>query len=215
MRACCAAARVEFVRADLRTVRGGCEALLVPLPSGSFRIVVDPTPRNGWVETPVNQRAALARHRTRFRIAHELAHTFFYRRKGGRPTRTIPAGSAAEEEFADEFARRLLAPADADAVQAGDILRAHAEWDVSLELAVRAFAGVTGARREIVLWRWPTSGPVVTQWSNGARTQGVLGLPARAGPAELREALLAASRALPGFSAVVADTRRQALAVLG
>ncbi len=215
MRACCAAAHAEFVQADLQTGRGGCEALLVPLPSGCFRIVVDPTPRKGWGETPAGQRSALARHRTRFRIAHELAHTFFYKRKGGRPTRTIPAGSAAEEGFADEFARTLLAPASAGAVQAGEILSACTEWDVSLELAARAFAAVDGIQREIVLWRWPAKGPVVTQWSNGSRTQDVLGLHARTGSAELREALLAANKTLPGFSAVVADTRRQALTVLG
>ena len=128
--------------------------------------------------------------------------------------RIMPAGGAAEEQFADEFARALLAPANAEAAHAAVILRARADWDVSLELAARAFAAASGAGQEIVLWRWPTQGPVVTQWSNGSRMHEALGLSARMEPAELREALLAADRKLPGFSAVVADDRRQALAIL-
>ena len=180
MRECCLAAGIEFRQASLRPDQGGCEALLVPLRSGQFRIVVDATPRNGWDETPTAVRTTVARHRTRFRLAHELAHTLFYRKGEGPPARLLSSGSAAEELFADEFARALLAPAPQRPVSAREIVEFQNRWDVSLEVAVRACAEASNSRC-VVLWRWAPSTSSVTptaiQWSTGLPFASDLGLP--------------------------------------
>jgi hypothetical protein len=217
MRHCCAIATIEFRRGQLRTAEGGCEALLVPLRCGGFRIVVDATPRDGWCQTPIGIRAKVAAHRTRFRIAHELAHTFFYARTGGRPTRLFPGGTKAEEEFADEFARVLLAPSPAGSVSAKDIVARQAQWDVSLELAARACAE-TAMPRGATIWRWrPGAAPserVVTQWRCGIPLEPELGVSlASIGRDRLSATLRSLSRGR-ALSAVVLEDRCQGIAVL-
>jgi len=217
MRHCCAIANVEFRRGQLRTAEGGCEALLVPLRSGGFRIVVDATPRDGWCQTPIRIRAEVAAHRTRFRIAHELAHTFFYARPGGRPARVFPGGSTAEEGFADEFARELLAPSPARSISATDIVALRAQWDVSLEVAARACVEAT-MPQGAVIWRWrPGAEPselVVTQWRFGVPVERRFDpRPARLGRARLTGALRCLDPA-GALSAAVLEERCQAIAVL-
>lgn len=136
------AAGVEVCEGDLGASNGGCHAVLVPLEADRFRVLVDPTARHGW---PLSSKALhedVRRHRKRFSVGHELAHTFFYRRAPGREPVRLRAGSVAEEDFCDRFAAELLFPTAAalrcqTAIQ---LIRAQRKYDVSLEVAVRAWA---------------------------------------------------------------------------
>lgn len=85
---------VELKVAPLEVPAGGAQGFLNPRPGG-FLLEVDPEPRRGWSSVPPSIRAQLARQRTRFLAAHELAHTLFYER-GPVPRRKL-AGSAREE----------------------------------------------------------------------------------------------------------------------
>jgi hypothetical protein len=217
MRQCCSAAEIEFRQGSLHPEHGGCEALLVPLRSGSFRIVVDATPRGGWGETPTAIRPSVARHRTRFRVAHELAHTFFFTRRAGQPVRLFPGGSAAEERFADEFARALLAPIPSSGVSASAVVALQSEWDVSLEVAVRACAEAPGVRGATI-WRWSpaaqSSQSAVVQWATGRAVGDVLGIGGGPVPYKCLIGSLERSSEVAGISFAVLDERCQALALL-
>jgi len=111
------------------------EALLVPKPDGRFQILVDPL-----TDRPMKERTR--RHRMRFRIAHEIAHSFFYDR------RHIPAqrdfhGSQKEEIFCDEFASALLVPRPAVKVLPlipSCVFKLRTTFDVSAQVAGRALA---------------------------------------------------------------------------
>lgn len=122
-----------------------------------FQIAVDPTPRRGWDRTPARARARTARHRRRFRIAHELGHTlFFTRRRGYGPRRACP-WVATEEDWCDEFARRLLVPSAEARLARPDarvVVELHQRYDVSIEVAARA---VAAANRGVctAVWFWP------------------------------------------------------------
>lgn len=156
----CRAAKVRVIARDLGSASGGAEAVLVPQPADRFHIWVDPTPRGGWQVAPT-LRATVLRHRLRFRVAHEIAHTFFYRRHGGEPDRLL-RDSPAQERFADEFARALLVPQAlvgmAEASPHG-VLDLQSLCDVSLEVALRA---LVASRPDVTaaLTYWPAaSGP--------------------------------------------------------
>jgi hypothetical protein len=172
----CAAAGVAVARLPLRAAAGGIEATLTPLDGDRFGVVVDPEPAGGWQRIDVRLRADLARHRYRFRLAHELAHTLFYDRSGARPRRRFSV-TAAEEAFCDRYARALLLPDDALAdrmVTPAEVLRVQREYDVSLELCVRAFADVHGRGFFGLLVANGPSAPVLRpQWVSAT------GLPAR------------------------------------
>jgi Zn-dependent peptidase ImmA (M78 family) len=84
----------------------------------------------------------LRRHRVRFRVAHELAHTLFYWRRGDRPQRHL-LDSASQERFCDAFSRALLVPPAVVArmpVNARTIMDLQEIFDVSLEVAARSLA---------------------------------------------------------------------------
>src|SRR4051794_1777028 len=83
--------------ADLQPERGGYEALLIPLRNDGFRIVVDPTPPDGWDHLDERARAIVHRRRLRFRVAHEVAHGFFYERSSDRPPHRALPPNATEE----------------------------------------------------------------------------------------------------------------------
>jgi hypothetical protein len=126
----------------LRSAEGGLQALLLPCARGRFRLLVDSEPRGGWHSVEPALRDELARHRTRFRIAHELAHSFFYERVAEGPRRRV-ADSEQQERFCDEFARALLVPPEVPARLAAspeDIVHVHRVYDVSVEVAARVFA---------------------------------------------------------------------------
>lgn len=150
---------------DLRVGRGGHQALLQPLDTG-FRICID-TSLSLVASTRVTRR-----HRARFRIAHEIGHSFFYDRSAARPRRLFPVGSAAEEDFCTEFARALLVPPGAVArcpAEASEVFSLAAKYDVSAELAARAFAGFHPGRPEVALAFWPHGGADLRrQWATSA-----------------------------------------------
>ena len=82
----------------LGAASNGHRAMLLPLLTGGFVIVVDP---EVW---PGDQRSWMAEQR--FRLAHELAHTLFY--APGEPPRRLTAGSLDEETFCDCVADHIL-----------------------------------------------------------------------------------------------------------
>jgi hypothetical protein len=140
--------RVEIAWARLAAATGGQDALLVPKVRGGFRAVIDPTvgPTGGveadhWPNSAVLQRAV-----GRWRLAHELAHTLFYR--PGRPPRRRRPWERAEEAFCDAVADELLAPralvatrSDQDAVVTA----------LELEVPVAAVRRSTRAEAQAVL----------------------------------------------------------------
>jgi hypothetical protein len=82
----------------------------------------------------------------RFRICHEVAHSFFFDRDGELPT-AIVGTSDAQEEVCDRFASELLVPRKAARAlepAAPSIVELHSRFCVSLEAAARAFADAHG-----------------------------------------------------------------------
>jgi hypothetical protein len=140
----CVAGGFDVSRARLGGARAGLEATLAPRTGDRFSIRVDDEPPGGWGSTPAPIRTAASRHRQRFRICHEIGHSFFYDRGGSRPRRLVPR-SRNEEAFCDRFASSLLLP---DAVveryppSPEAIIECQRRYDVSLHLAARAFAQV-------------------------------------------------------------------------
>jgi hypothetical protein len=185
LEACCAIGGFELRICDLRTSEGGVEGLLVPRPQGRFRIVVDPTPPAGWNDAPAQVRDPLRRHRSRFRIAHEIGHSFFYDRGRGTPSRRSEGGTPAEERFCDEFARELLVPrflATRGPWEAHAIARLQRECDVSFELAARAFSRAT--ERDVALY-YRRGAQWRNQWSTRPATWRGLAVRSAASPREL------------------------------
>jgi IrrE N-terminal-like domain len=150
------------------------EADLRPFQSQDrFHVQVDPTPRRGWAETPASDRDVVARRRFRFRVCHELGHTFFFKRKPGSGPKRLCPWNASEEEWCDEFARALLIPhhaATQSPSTADSPFDLQGKFDVSLEVAARAFAA-THPRAEVALWFWRAREDVVPssllrQWAS-------------------------------------------------
>jgi hypothetical protein len=161
------AGRFHISQETLSAADGQEEALLVPLDGDRFAICVDPTPPGGWSHVRPALRRDVRRHRYRFRVAHEIAHTFFYDRTAGRPRRRLD-GSQDEELFCDEFARALLLPARAAQRRRpnpSSILSLHRDYDVSVEVAARAVAGSRGDLEVAVWYESPEQGWLL-QWSN-------------------------------------------------
>lgn len=122
--------------------RGGHEALLVPKVEGGFDILVDPRPRHGRAVHDEVAHQRLSRRRVRFRIAHEIGHSFFYDRRC-RPARRLLNHSDAEERFCDAFASALLVPPTTVTRRAATpktVSYLSSKLDVSVELAGRAVA---------------------------------------------------------------------------
>jgi hypothetical protein len=138
-----------------------------------FYLRVDPEPAAGWGEVNRSSREETARHRLRFRVAHELGHTFFYRRQKGRGPRRLHRWSSREEEWCDEFARSLLVPTTVVATMpatARSVFSLQRRFDVSLEVAARALAD---AHKDatVALWYWPTGASepqesLLRQWAS-------------------------------------------------
>jgi hypothetical protein len=165
----CAAFAATPRVAELGAAQRRREALLIPLPENKFGIAVDPTPPGGWGRIPQSLRPTLRRHRLRFRVAHELGHTFFYmRRESVAPKRRL-FDSEAQESFCDLFSRNLLAPPERAAMVAptpAALIEFQRECDVSLELAARAVAAARPEMR-ISLWVSAVDAAPVLQWSSG------------------------------------------------
>jgi hypothetical protein len=160
-------ARAEVVDRDLAAGGDGCQALLIPLRADRFRIVVDVTPRDGWAGVAASVRGEVADHRRRFRVGHELGHTFFYSRKPDALPRRILEGSDREERFCDEFARALLLPTRVakECRSLKGLVRVQARYAVSLELAARTLAETSSTELALFYWDAATGRPGV-QWTN-------------------------------------------------
>lgn len=162
-------ANCSLALADLHADRGGNEALLVPLPDGRFSVRVDPRPRGGW-GSHRELRDEMTQQRLRFRVAHEIGHTFFYERAKSGLRRRL-RGSAAEERFCDHFAAALLVPpeqARARPLTAKSAIELHRCFDVSVELAGRALAAAH-PDAEVIVGYWPSrSKELLLQWGTRA-----------------------------------------------
>lgn len=169
LRVLCQRVGVQVQVTELSAAQGGEEGLLVPLPSNRFGISVDPTPRGGGITAiPSSVRQDLLRHRARFRVAHELGHTFFYKRGANTTPRRSLFDSPEQEAFCDRFSRNLLAPPRHAArvrATARGVLEFQADCDVSLEVAARAVAEAQPHLR-VSLWRRDAGGEVQLQWAN-------------------------------------------------
>lgn len=145
----------ETVRISTRRLAaasGGDEAMLLVRPGG-FDILVDPEPKGGWQD---DRKTDTERHRFRFRVAHELAHTVFYDRRWETPRRRL-GNSERQEAFADAFARALLVPpaaARAVAATPRGVVQLQQRFDVSLEVAARALAAAQPEAAGIALFYW-------------------------------------------------------------
>lgn len=130
----CAIGGFRYKTMALETKVGGHEALLVPRVDGTFEILVDA--RGDFADHRVRRR------RLRFRVAHEIGHSFFYDRRY-RPARRLLSGSEAEEAFCDAFASALLVPPAMTASLEPSpkaIIGLAKRFDVSIEAAARAFS---------------------------------------------------------------------------
>ena len=137
-----AAGGFHFAEARLGVDHGGPEALIFPGPDRRLLIRVDSRPNSPWGTDEEDLRQEIRRHRLRFRVAHEVAHSFFFER-GVRGARRLRRSSPLEEAFCDHFATSLLVPPTVVArvpPVADSALELHRHYDVSVEVAVRALA---------------------------------------------------------------------------
>jgi hypothetical protein len=93
-------------------------------------------------------RSSLRRHRSRFLVCHELAHTLFYRLGSAGPERLV-FDSSRQEAFCDELACSLLIPpavARERFFGPAAIVKLQRQFDVSMELAVRSAVAAHSGR---------------------------------------------------------------------
>ncbi len=98
------AVRARGWQADLRPLRapdGGIEACTIPSALYGFRFMVDDRVA-GQLGPGRGEQSEVAR----FRLAHEVGHTLFFR-PGTPPSRRVPP-TEDEERFCDDFATALL-----------------------------------------------------------------------------------------------------------
>jgi hypothetical protein len=152
--------------------RGSHQALLIPEFDGSFTILVDPNPPERLLD---ENAMSVRRHRVRFRVAHEIGHSFFYNRLARPPVRLVKP-SQEEEQFCNAFAFALLVPPAALAAAPPTpeaVFRAHLAYDVSVWLAAHSLTvahptvSIVGLLREAS----PRTGAYAMRvvWSQGPR----------------------------------------------
>jgi len=145
---------------------GQLQGSLMPLSSNSFEIEVDANPHDGWVTLEGQLRDEVLRHRFRFLVMHELAHTLFYEPGEQRPKRLLHA-SAEQEAFCDRLAGAMLVPPDVarrKPIHPSSILELHRQFDVSIEVAARSLVSAYGdAPLCWLLLRNPEGSPSI-QW---------------------------------------------------
>lgn len=152
----------------LHAAEGRLEALLFPHLDDRFRVFIDAEPPGGWNNVEEARRDELRRHRRRFRLGHEVAHTFFYDRSGERP-RALIQTSPRQERFCDDFARALLVPpefAEAVPATAESAVGLHRRFDVSVELACRALAQAHVGRACVAVLLLDRPAEQAIQWAS-------------------------------------------------
>jgi hypothetical protein len=201
---------VEVVERDLAAGTDGCQALLIPTANDTFRLVVDPTPRSGWPSLGAASLARIRRHRIRFRVAHELGHTIFYKRAPGQTPRRVAEGGPHEEAFCDAFARALLLPDRAvrNCASVVRLVRVAQRYDVSIEVAARALGEIESSDVALFYWSASVQSPAV-QWSNLQTTSRLERWRSAVG----RALRVGASLAAPDADGLILAARRQAVVV--
>jgi hypothetical protein len=159
--------RVHLSIEQLSAAVGGMQAFIAPDRRDRFEVVVDPEPPGGWRPRHERLRNAISRHRLRFLVGHELAHSFFFARVPGRePVRRVP-DSPQQERFCDAFATALLLPRSVVARTPPEwrsVLAVQRAYDVSLELTVRVFADIHGDRLFALLYFADNEPRLRPQW---------------------------------------------------
>jgi hypothetical protein len=170
-----AQSEIEVRCSDLGGAEGGPQGLLIPLSNGGFRIEVDPAPPEGWRGIRGALRDEITRHRMRFVIAHELAHTLFYWRGRGAPER-IAKDSESQELFCDALASALLVPRAAAAaapLRPESVVALHNTYDVSMEVAARALIAAYGDGVGWLMVVPANSGEAWVQWGAERSTEAI------------------------------------------
>jgi hypothetical protein len=208
MEATCELGPFTLAQRRLGAAAGGLEGLLIPRGE-EFELVVDSEPPGGWGCVSPGLRSALDRHRKRFRVAHEWAHSLFYARDPHRRLIRLVADSEAQEAFCDGFAAALLVPPSVVAEMPptpASVLDLQKRFDVSLEVALRA---VVANNPKVAAWLLvaPEGGRPFVQWRSGA---------SYASSVKTGTVMLALDGRAPGGSAEALDmvwlgARRQAL----
>jgi hypothetical protein len=142
---------IELILTDLGGGAGGPQGLLTPLKEGGYRIEVDPTLPSVGVAGDDPLLDEIRRHRTRFIVAHELAHTLFYWEGRNGPERLVH-DSTEQEQFCDALASALLVPSGSARdlpLHPDSVVSLHRTFDVSVEVAARA---LIEAHQEGVAW---------------------------------------------------------------
>lgn len=168
----CARLRIEVSVVSMGVPSGGAQGFLIPTLEGGFRIEVDPEPARGWDSVAAPLRKPVARHRTRFLIAHELSHILFFEPSPRGPRRLVPDGPR-QERFCDELARALLVPPQA-AAETGftpeAVVSLQRHFDVSMEVALRSVAQTAEDHGKGVAWLLlHRRGEVLVQWTSADR----------------------------------------------
>jgi hypothetical protein len=166
----CDRLEIEVAKLSLGASKGGAQGFLIPKAEGGFKIAIDPEPRQGWRGIRSEIRDKLERHRMRFLVCHELAHSVFYE-KGPVGPRRLVHGSEQQEAFCDELARALLVPRDAAAAlpfHPQSVLTLQHQFDVSMEIALRSSvaAHCAGGVGWLLLQR---EGEMRVQWTSAER----------------------------------------------
>lgn len=178
----CRAAGASVRESVLSAAAGMQEASLVPVGGDRFAISVDPEPRGGWSRRrSAELNRMVARHRARFRIGHELAHTLVFWRGSDVPRRHLH-DSPQQEAFCDTFAGFLLAPPGAArglAPTVAGLLELQCRFDVSLEVAARVFA-YAHPGRGVALWFAAEDDRLHAQWASRPTTRSHLARARRA-----------------------------------
>ncbi len=155
LRKICVAGGFHLRQTKFRSGTSEHDALLVPKKDGTFVILVDPNRRG----RPIGRETA--RHRARFRVAHEIGHSFFYDRTWC-PAKRISPLSPEEEEFCDNFAFSLLIPHAVSLsypCEPASIFDIQDKYDVSVKASARALSRV-----------FPEVTIVGTQWKTNKKT---------------------------------------------
>lgn len=176
LRRVCERLDIEISVLPMGVPDGGPQGFLIPTLEGRFRIEVDPEPANGWQSVAPKLRRTLSRHRRRFLIAHELAHTLFYAEDPA-GTKRLVHDSDRQEVFCDNLARALLVPpevARATPFTPDGVAELQRRFDVSMELALR---GAVAAHDGIAWLLLVRHNELRVQWTSEQRRLTAQALP--------------------------------------
>lgn len=163
--------RFRVRRESLGAADGTVQAWMVAAENDWFDIFIDTEPSGGWRRQHEPVREEMHRQRARFLIGHEVAHSFFFTRRPGQTPQRWAWDSDEQERFCDMFACALLLPPEVVAAtepRAEEVVRLHREYDVSVQLATRAFADIYRGHAFALLYDDEDDPrPLIPQWSAG------------------------------------------------